>query len=237
MLKKTHLITIFIVLIFLTFSYSNVFALFWYQSTSINNDKSGTIKIFYKTANSELKEAYINNFFPFSEEKIKEIFSSDNNIIQNIVVNKKKEDSTFVSITLSFKNINKINTASAFSNVKTTWYKNGDSTVFMYNVDKNDELPDNINASCTFELPTNEIMRSSGTKKGDNIFSLPIKSSNFKTGWAAFSVFKNSTDSPNNETTTGKDEKESGDGCGLFGIEMPLILGLGMLLIKRRYKK
>ncbi|MBK9332788.1 MAG: hypothetical protein IPM96_10415 [Ignavibacteria bacterium] len=107
----------------------------------------------------------------------------------------------------------------------------------MYNVDKNDELPDNVDASCTFELPAKEIVGSSGTKIGDNIFSLPIKSSNFKNGYTISAVFKNSTDNPNKETTTGKDEKGSGDGCGLFGIEMPLIFGLGMLLIKRRYKK
>ncbi|MBK9332324.1 MAG: hypothetical protein IPM96_08015 [Ignavibacteria bacterium] len=165
MLKKTHLITTFIVFLFLTLSYSNVFALYWYQHTSINNDKSGTIKIFYKTANSELKEAYIDNFFPFSEEKIKEIFSSDNNIIQDIAINKKKQDSTFVNITISFKDINKINTASAFSNVKITWYKNADSTIFIYKADKNDVIPDNIDASCTFELPAKEIVGSSGTKK------------------------------------------------------------------------
>lgn len=237
MIKNKVLTNVIALIFILGFFYSNSFALSWFQKTSIENNKSGTITISYSASNSELKGADFFKSLPFSEEKIKSTYSSDNNKIQNIVLNKKRQDSTFVNVILSFKDINKINTASGFSKVKVTWYKNADSTVFMYKVDQNEEFANNVIASCLFELPTNEIIRSSGIKKGDNAFSLQIKPESFKNGYNVFAVFKNSADNQDNKQTTGKDEKESGKGCGLFGVEMPFIFGMGLLFIRRRLKK
>jgi len=237
MFKKTRLKYLIAFTFLLLFSFSNVFALSWFQLTSIKNDKSGSITVSYSIANSVLNGADIFKTLPFSEEKIRTVFSSDNNKIQNIVLNKKRPDSTFVNIVLTFKDINKINTAPGFSDVKITWYKNTDSTVFMYEVARNEEFPSNVNASYKFELPTTEIKRSSGIKVGENSFSSQIKPENFKNGYTLFASFKNSADTPENKTTAGKDEKESEGSCGLFGFEMPFIIGFGMLFMRRRFKK
>lgn len=237
MFKKKSLVRISILIFLIGFYYTNSFALTWFQKTTINKDQSGTMTISYSTSNSELKGAEIFKSLPFTEDKIRETFSSGNNKIKSINVNNKKPDSTSVTVLISFQNINKLNTSPGFSKLKTTWYKNGDSTVFMYQTDKNAEFADNVAASCIFELPTKEILRSSGTKKGDNAISLQIKPENFKNGYTVFAVFKNLEGGQEKNSTTGKDEKESGKSCGLFGIEMPFIFSLGMLLIRRRIKK
>lgn len=236
MFVKKPALTIISIFLLLGISFSNSFALSWFQKTSINNDRSGTITISYSISNSDLKGAEIYKSLPFTEDKIKSIYSSDNNKVSNFKINK-KNDSTTVNIVLSIKNIVNLKSAPGFSNINVTWYKNGDSTVFMYKADGNSEFADNVLASCTYELPTNEILRSSGIKKGDNSFSLQIKPENFKNGYTIFAVFKNIAGDTKSETTTGNDKEGESGGCGLFGIEMPLIFGFGMLLLRRRIKK
>jgi len=236
MVGKKLAITIFSLLFIFVISISDSLALSWFQKTTINNDRSGTITLSYSAANSDLKGADIYSSLPFTEDKIRAVFTSDNNKVVNLKVTK-KNDSSFVSVVLSFKNIINLKSSQGFSKIITTWYKNGDSTVFMYEVGGNEEFVDNINASCTFELPTNEITRTNGIKKNDNAFSLQIKPGNFKTGYKIFAVFKNSADTPEDKTTAGKDEKESEGSCGLFGFEMPFIIGFGMLFMRRRFKK
>ncbi|MFZ1320192.1 MAG: hypothetical protein WAT71_01415 [Ignavibacteria bacterium] len=236
MFGKKLVLTIFSLIIFFGFSISDSLALSWFQKTTIKSDRSGTITLSYSAADSDLKGADTYKSLPFTEDKIRVVYSSDNNKVENVKVTK-KNDTSFVSIVLSFKNIINLNSSQGFSKVKPTWYKNGDSTVFMYKVEGSEDFAGNLNASCTFELPTTEIMRSNGFKSGDNKFSLQLKPENFKNGYNIFAVFKNSADTPEEKTSTGKEEKESEGSCGLFGFEMPFIIGLGMLFMRRRFKK
>jgi len=237
MIGKKLVITVFCLLFFVGFSVSDSLALSWFQKTTINSDRSGTITLFYSASNSDIKGADTYKLLPFTEDKIRAVYSSENNKVESVKVTK-KNDSSFVSVVLSFKNIVTLNSSQGFSNVKPTWYRNGDSTVFMYKVDGNSESDNNIKASCTFELPTNEIMRTNGFKKNDNSISLQIQPESIKNGYVIYAVFKNIAGDTKNETTAGNDKKEEeSGGCGLFGIEMPLIFGFGMLLLRRRIKK
>lgn len=190
MFIKKPVFPFFVSIFIVVFFYSNSFAFSWFQKISIKDNKSGTITISYSAANSEINGAEIFNSLPFTEDKIRAVFTSGNNKVEKISLNNKKQDSTFVNILLSFKDISKINTAQGFSKVKTTWYKNADSTIFMYKTDKDESFSGNVIASCTFELPTSEIIRSSGVKQGDDKFSMQIKADNFKNGYTAFAVFK-----------------------------------------------
>jgi len=236
MFGKKLVLTIISLIIFFGFSISDSLALSWFQKTIIKSDRSGTITLSYSAADSDLKGADTYKSLPFTEDKIRSIYSSENNTVVNVKVTK-KNDTSFVSVVLSFKNIVNLNSSQGFSKVKPTWYKNGDSTVFMYKVEGSEDFAGNINASCIFELPTNEITRLNGIKKNNNAFSLQIQPESLKKGYVIFAVFKNSADTPEDKTTAGKDEKESEGSCGLFGFEMPFIIGFGMLFMRRRFKK
>ncbi|MBK9332326.1 MAG: hypothetical protein IPM96_08025 [Ignavibacteria bacterium] len=186
------------VLIILNFLFflttSEVIALNWYQETTINNDRSGLIKITYWDAKLKIKESEIYQSLPFTEDKIRSFYSSDNNSIENIKINKNNSETTYVNVTIAFKDLLKINTAEGFLKIKPTWYISADSTVFLYKFDKNEEFKNLSSCIFTFELPTIEILRFSGIKTKDNSFSVKVDAESFSTGTTVFAVFKNSDD-------------------------------------------
>jgi len=232
------------VLFFLTTS--EVIALNWYQETTINNDRSGIIKITYWDATSKIKESEIYQSLPFSENKIRSFYSSGNNSIDNIKINKNNPETTFVNVTIAFKDILKINTAEGFFKIKPTWYISADSTVFLYQFEKNEEFKNLSSCIFTFELPTIEILRFSGIKTRDNSFSVKVDAESFSSGTTVFAVFKNSDDisgsdlKNNDENLNWEIEEENSDTnkkCGIFSIELPIILGLGLIILKRNNRK
>jgi len=235
-MHKFKLVSKFLIVI-LGFSFSNVFALTWHQKITVNNNRSGEVRLIYSTATSDINANGLFNTIPFAEDKIRAAFSSDNNTIQSVNL-RKSSDSTFANVLIKFKDIQQISSASGFSKAKITWYKNEDSTVFMYKLDKSTEFQSGSKISFVFELPSIEIMRTSGMKENANTVIYGVKPENMANGPGFFVVFKNSADSKNTTSDNSKDNKDKEEGsCGLFGIEMPLIFGLGMLLIRRRNKK
>ena len=234
--KKTILFTIIFWVII--FSFSNSFALDYSQKTTINNDKTGTIRIQYSANNSEIKGAEVYMSLPFKEDKIKAAFSSDNNKVQSVTVNPNKDGKTNVSVVITFKYIGKLNTSSFFSNVKITYFVSGDSTTFIYELPKNEQIPSDFIPVYVFELPSKEIIKSSGTIKGNSV-QYGLVSEKVKNGIKMFATFLNSNEQvASDNKTDGKkssDDKEEGS-CGLFGIELPIILGIGYAF-SRKFRK
>jgi len=239
MYKK--IIEISAVLLFLisTFSISNVFALDWFQNTKINNDRSGTIRIFYWTNSSDVKGNDSFKGLPFTEEKIRAAFGSDNNKIQTLKVKTNNSDTASVNLVIAFKDIQKINTAPGFAYSKIVWYKNADSTVFMAQMEKETDYLSTDKIIYTFVLPTTEIVKTTGTKTNENTVTYGLNTNNLANGANFVITFKNSND----VNTSSNDGNKSNDGneksCGLFGIELPFVLfsGLSYVLINRKKKK
>ncbi|MBK6877062.1 MAG: hypothetical protein IPG99_11610 [Ignavibacteria bacterium] len=206
-----------------------------YQVMTLKDNGSGSVVLNYDSKQEVLKS---NNFvlanFPFSEQLAKDYFASPNNKLRTAKLNFRVSDSTyFMTIEVDFKDINKLNQAKGFSNVKTLW-TGSDSVQFSYTL-----LP---------ALGASKFLKCSHTSN----FESPIKSSNGSVKdktvtWGERSA-KNKVDfsqdinlvvtttakipvvtkasEPNsvgNSTTDGKEEKS----CGLFGFELPLILLAG----------
>jgi len=237
-MRKFKFVSKFLILI-LSFSFSNVFALHWHQKITVKNNRSGEVRLIYSTANSDINANGFFNSIPFADDKIRATYTSNNNTIQSVNV-RKSSDSTFANVLIIFKDIQQLSTASGFSKAKITWFKNEDSTVFMYKQEKTSDFQTGSKISFVFELPAAEILRTSGIKEKDNTVMYGVKSENMANGPVFFVVFANSEESKNtaNDNSNNKsDKEESSEGCGLFGIEMPLIFGFGMLLLRRRIKK
>jgi len=231
------------VLFFLTTS--EVIALNWYQETTINSDRSGLIKITYWDAKSEIKESEIYQSLPFTEDKIRSFYTSGNNSVENIKINKNNPETTYVNVTIAFKDILKINTAEGFLKIKPTWFISADSTVFLYQFDKNEEFKNIASCIYTFVLPTKEILRFSGIKK-ENSFSIKINAEYFSSGTTVFAVFKNSDDisasdgqklDDNVNKENKPDNSNTKNKCGIFSLEPAMILGIGLYISKRNNRK
>lgn len=234
-LVKKNLIFKLLVLL-LTLTFDNSFALDYFQKTTIKSNRTGIIRIQYSADNSELKGQDTYMTLPFKDEKIKAAFSSENNKLQSVSINPNKDGKTIVIVEIQFNYIGKINSAQFFSKDIVTYFVSEDSTSFIYNIQKNDQFPENLNPVYTFELPSKEIIRSNGVIKGNSI-TFGLKSDKVKPGISLFAVFKNSDDvMESNDVSKENKKKESGKeegSCGLFGIELPLLLGLGYAFNKK----
>lgn len=243
-MRNSQLVICLITLVFLvSHSSTCIYALNLYQVTTINNDGSGKIKLSYWDSKSKIKDAPLYNSLPFTEDKIRQIFASDNNNVANISVSKTNPETIYVNVEIAFKDIQKINTAQGFSKIKTTWYITADSTTLMYQFDKNEEFANITSAIYSFELPTKEILRSSGSKKNDNFFSVKVDPESFLKGTTVFAVFKNSTGNSASDQTNEKenknqvvenDKKETKKGCGIFSVELPIVIGVGLWFVKMK---
>ncbi|MEO8664084.1 MAG: hypothetical protein ABI462_01195 [Ignavibacteria bacterium] len=223
--------------------FSNASALNWFQKTSINNDRSGKLKLTYWTASSELKNVDTYKSLPFTEDKIRSFFSSENNTIESVSIGKNNPDTTYINIFINFKDIQKINSAAGFSRIKVTWYKNSDSTVFLYQLNKDEQLSDDISASYTFILPTNAVIRTAGAKTNDSTVSMGLKPDTFKNGTTLFAVFKNVNTNSGPVSSQSDSTKKQNEGagsedprkkCGPFGFELPLIFAFGLFLMRSK---
>ena len=234
----------FLVLILIScLSSSNVFSLSLYQESKINIDRSGSLKLNYWESTSKIKDSEFFDSTPFTEDKIREIFSSENNVIDKITISKNNPDTTFVNVFITFKDILKINTAPGFSKTNLTWYVTADSITFLCKFEKNNDYAKFSPAIFKFELPAKEILRSSG-KKENNSFSVKVDSEYFQTGTTIFAVFKKSDNDnssiPSNENESvviENENSESNKKCGLFSIELPILILFGLFYNKRNYRK
>ncbi len=222
-------------------TFGNVFALDYFQKTTINPNKSGTIEIRYSAKTSDLGGADVYKTLPFTEAKIRAAFSSENNIIQNVNINNKDKEQTSVLVKIKFTYFGKINSAPAFSNIKLTYFESGDSTSMIYQLPPDNNVPNDLNAVYTFELPAKEITRTSGSIKNNSVV-YGLKPEKVKSGISLFANFKQSDktiaseNSGSNNSGSEKTEKKEEGSCGLFGMELPIILGLGYAF-SRKFKK
>lgn len=188
------------------------------QKTIINNDGSGTIKLDYWAKMKNLTSSTELGAFSFKEDGAKKNYTSSNSEVTSVKVEDNLSDSTkHVVMEIKFKDFNNLGSAKGFEKTKTSWKDGKDGKDFMFTL-----LQDTTNSGTMgssdykltyeFEFPS-EVLNTNGRKDGKSV------------KWEK-SVADLKKDIEMTATI-----KSEGKKCGLFGIEMPLVFGLGMIIL------
>lgn len=194
------------------------------QKATINSDGSGTIKLEYWAKMKNLKSSTELGSFSFKEDKAKQNYTSSNSEVTSVKIEDKLDDSTkHVYLDIKFKDFNNLTSAKGFEKTRASWKEGKEGKDFMFTL-----MQDTANAKSmgssdykltyTFEFP-GEVTQTNGRKDGKSVV------------WE-----KTLADLKKDVEMTATVKDEGGKKCGLFGLEMPLIFGLGMMLINR-YRK
>jgi hypothetical protein len=195
------------------------------QKTVINNDGSGNIVLHYWTKNSNLSMGDEVGGFAFADTKVRENYSSGNTEVTDVKIEKNDVDSTsHVNVKLNYKDFNKLSEAKAYSKVTPVWTKGDNGMTFSYTIAKDTANAGNMGMNeytltYAFEFP-GDVLETNGRKDGSN-----------KVVWE-----KTVADLKDDLVFTAT-VKSGGKGCGLFGIELPIVILLGSVLAYRRFKK
>lgn len=195
------------------------------QKTTLNSDGSGSMKIKYWTKSSNVSGEELAGF-GFTDAKVKANYTSSSTEPSNIKIEKNTTNDSLITVTLDlkFKDLNKLSDAKAFAKIKSSWQKGKDGMDFKYTL-----LQDTSNAKqmgmsdyklvYEFEFP-GEVTATNGKKDGK------------KVSWnKTVADLKEDIDM----TATVKEGKK----CGLFGLELPIVILFGMTLmygIRKRKK-
>lgn len=198
------------------------------QKTAIKQDGSGSMTVHYWTKMSNVKSSTELGSFSFEEAKAKSNYTSSNTDVKKVKVEEKLDDSTkHVTVELSFKNINDISSAKAFEKIKASWKEGKEGMDFSYVVPKDTSNAGNMGASdivlnYEFEFPA-EVLKTNGRKDGQKI------------------IYEKKLSDLKNDLEMTATVKSEGKKCGLFGMELPLLVLAGMLVtsagIRRKNRK
>ena len=194
------------------------------QQTMINKDGSGTISLHYWTRSSNLSMGDELGGFSFSEEQIRKNYTSINSDVTELKTELTEADSTtHVRLKISFKDFNKLPEAKGFSNSKTEWKKGDGKYIFSYTLGKDTVTADKL-ASGEYKLIygftfPDEVIVANGVIDGKSV-----------TWEKSLSQLKEDI------SLTAEIKNETGV-CGLFGIELPGILLLGLMYSGFRLRK
>lgn len=187
------------------------------QKTTLKEDGSGSIKLHYWTSMKNLSMGDEIGGFSFSESGVKSNYTAAGIEPSDIKVTENTDDSTkHVNLNVTFKDFNKLSDAKGFAKSKTSWAKGKDGMDYKYTL-----LKDTANAGgmgmeefkLTYEttFPA-EVTATNGTKDG------------MKVTWN-----KTVADLKNDVDMTATVKSEGGKKCGLFGMELPVVVGLGLM--------
>ncbi len=197
------------------------------QKTVIREDGSGTINLHYWMKSlGDINMGDEVGGFSFIEEEIKKKYASGNTEIKDLKkYNDNVDTTTHIEVVIDFKDFNKLSEAQGFSNIKTTWSKGDDGMIFKYIIPKDTSIKKNYVTSdnkleYTFEFP-NEVISSNGTADGKNTVK-----------WNK--LISEHIDSDLEFDAIIKTKNKI---CGMFGIELPLILILGLFFLNKSYIK
>ncbi|HEY5124292.1 MAG TPA: hypothetical protein VIL99_15520 [Ignavibacteria bacterium] len=188
------------------------------QKATINSDGSGTMKIHYWAASTNISSGELGGF-GFTEDKARSKFSSSNTQVGDVKIEEKKDTdttkSTHVTLDVKFKDLNKLTEATGFSKIKASWEKGKDGMDFKYTLLKDTSNSgmgmEKYKLAYEFEF-ADEVIASNGKIEGK------------KVTWD-----KNLTDLKQDVVMSAT--VKSGKKCGLFGLELPIIVFAGVVLI------
>ncbi len=189
------------------------------QTTKINEDGSGCIKLEYYTTTSNLSMSDEIGGFSFNEDKAKKNFSSLNSEVMKIDIDSIKSDSTIhIKLDIIFKDINKLSEAAGFEKIKASWIKINDEMEFKYIISKDTTAAKSIGAEqykleYKFDFP-NEVISTNGAAGGNSV------------------KWDKSVADLKEDIVMNAKVKTKSKTCGIIGIELPIIFLLGLILTK-----
>lgn len=203
------------------------------QKAKIAGDGSGSLTLHYWATMKNLKNKKELGGFSFEEDKINKKYSSSNNTVSEVKIEDKLDDSTrHVYVDIEFKDLNSLNSASGYEKITSSWKEGEKGMEFQYVIKQDTSAAKTMNASkyelvYEFEFP-GEVLETNGRKDGNSVVwekSLKDLKEDL--------VLTATIDSEGGGETSGDGKK-----CGLFGMELPLVVGLGMLvLMRKKFKK
>lgn len=188
------------------------------QKTTLKEDGSGTIKLHYWTSMKNLSMGEEIGGFSFSESGVKTNYTAPGVEPSDIKITENTDDSTkHVNLTVGFKDFNKLSDAKGFAKSKQVWAKGKDGMDFKYTL-----LKDTANASgmgmeefklnYEFAMPGEVIVTNATSKDGTTL------------KWSK-TVADLKDDVVMTATIKGGGDKK----CGLFGMELPVIVFFGLM--------
>lgn len=200
------------------------------QRVIIKEDGSGTINLEYWTNTNlvdvgEVKVGDEIGGFTFDTlEIVKKYSSAFTEVSKFKRISYPADTSTHILLDINFKDINKITEANGYSNIDISYIKGKDNTQFRYYIPKDTTInlaytKEKHTLEYIFEFPS-EVLETNGTIDNTSKEKNVVK-------WK----FQTSDHVSNDFEMTATIKNKSGI-CGMFGIELPLILLFGLVFLK-----
>jgi len=207
-----------------------------YQTGTIKNDGSGTMRVQYSAKESFLKpRKYTVGNLSFNEEIAKKTFESPNTTVKLAKLNYDVNDSTYyMTVDVEFKDINALAETPGFSNVVANIEPTDSGNVFKYILSKDPELYKDFGSLTfifDFESP---VLSSNGGMEGNKVTWRSLGSKNSDPSSDVVFLANIKSDGSNNSSNKSSGKEKS---CGLFGLELPFLLLGGLALFLRAKTK
>lgn len=191
------------------------------QQTTINKDGSGSIALHYWTHTSNLSMGNELGGFSFEEAQVRKKFTSLNSDVTEIKIdNDESDSSSHVRVKITFKDFNNLNEAEGFSKSKSIWKKEKDKIIFNYTLMKDTVSSDKMASEeykliYGFSFP-DQVLTTNGNVEGNLV------------------TWDKSLSDLNEDIVMSAEINDESGVCGLFGIELPFILLIGLCVLYRR---
>lgn len=227
----------------------------FYQSSKVKDNGSIIMTFTYSAKESDLKDNMAGNL-PFVIEDVRKFFYSPDSEIKKSLVYIDPTDKSISSVTVDIevRDINKISEIKGLENFKTHWMKSDTGMVFTWLVPVS-FVKTNLIDTYQFILSFEDKIRSSNGVIKENNCNWYIFADKMNPGGAYFitTVEKTEGNSTTAKTTAEPEVKSSGNNksedadqqvgkpksCGVFSIELPVIIFSGLIFsgIYRKRKK
>lgn len=210
----------------------------FYQESKVNNNGTVTLTFTYSANTSEIKNNFIGSL-PFTKELVNEYFACPTGVIKKNLVYKdpNNANSTIATIDLLVSNLREASKCKALSGITAGWGQMDTGTVFSWLI-----LPafmqNNSVDTYQFLLSTEGQIKSTNGLIKDNVINWYIYKDKIDPKGAYFlaTLKLNPSASTKSDTSKGNTSGQDGKSCGLFGLELPILL-LGGLVISKQLRK
>lgn len=206
------------------------------QIITLEKDGSGVFKLIYSEKETVVKgKNFVVGNLPFTKEKSDEYFKSANSFVKAITIENSAKDNSLLEVTVSigFKDINKISEIKALTNALISLNKTDTGNVFKYVITPAFTKTNSIDNVYTILTYNGKLISSNADAGKGNVSWYRSKEYlNIK------DIFLYATLESDVKTVT-KDSETKEKSCGLFGLELPIIISLGFVFSKltRRRKE
>jgi len=238
---KKKVLFVFVILIsniYIPISHASVT---FFQTSKVNSNSTMTITITYGAKESEIKKS--NNIIgslPFTAETVKEYFSFPGGEIKKSAIYKDQKDASITNVTVDLfvKDLSKLTSSKALNGIKIGYSKSDTGIVFSWLI-PNSFMQTNSVDTYQFLLTVDGELKSSNGIIKDKVCNWYIYKDKMNPGGAYFLTTFKANPNPISSGDTPKDTTSKGNekSCGLFGLELPLIMLLGLIFNKSLKRK